>query len=83
MLGRLRDRRPRLRPTTTTPQPRRVNVFRLGVQLCRDVCTGRSMPVALVLPAFRTLDYERVFLPERPSEASVMMLLANCPDGQK
>lgn len=72
MLGRLRDRRPRLRPTTTTPQPRRLNVFRLGVQFCRDLCTGRSRDVPLVVPSFRTLDYERVFVPESYPEANVM-----------
>jgi hypothetical protein len=72
MLGRVRDHRPRLRPTTTTPQARRVNMFRLGAQVCRDVCTGRSGAVRLVLPPFRTLAYDRIFVPESLSEAAVM-----------
>lgn len=63
MLGRQRDRRPSLRPTTTTAQPRRANVFRLGVWHCRDVSTGRPHTITWKLPAFRTLDYERVVVP--------------------
>lgn len=64
MLGRQRDHRTGLRPPTTSPQPRRVTIFRLGVWHCRDISTGRHHTVTWIVPPFRTLTYER---PIRPS----------------
>lgn len=70
MLGRWREHRPRIKPTTTKAQPRRVRVIRLGIHACADILTRRIALPSLTLPAFRVLDYERAWVP--PNQGHVM-----------
>ncbi len=63
MLGRDHEQQPRLKPTTQKPQPRRVRIIRIGIKVCRDLCTGRRTLASITLPPLRVLDYERMFAP--------------------
>lgn len=61
MLGRWHEPRPRRKPTTTTPQPRRERIIRMGMAICADLCTHRRVVVRMPLPVPRVLEYERTF----------------------
>jgi hypothetical protein len=61
IVGRAHERRPKHKPTTTKPQPRRRRVVKEGLRVLDDVVKGRRKLVLDQLPSLRVLDYERTF----------------------
>jgi len=61
MLGREHERRPQIKPTTTTPQPRRRRVVKDGLRCIADMQKGHRVLQLHRLPPLRVLDYERTF----------------------
>jgi len=61
MLGREHERRPQIKPTTTTPQPRRRRVVKDGLRCIADMQKGHRILQLHRLPPVRVLDYERTF----------------------
>jgi hypothetical protein len=61
MVGREHERRPRIKSTTTEPQPRRRRVVKDGLRCIADMQKGHRILRLHRPPPLRVLDYERTF----------------------